>query len=32
MHKQKPVVKIKGTTKSQPKPAETPIFTDYASI
>ncbi len=32
MHKQKPVVKVKGTTKTQTKPDAIPIFTDYASI
>jgi len=32
MRRQKPVIKVKTTTKQQPKPTETPIFTDYASI
>lgn len=30
MHKQKPIVKVKPTTR--PKPEPTVIFTDYASL
>lgn len=30
MYKQKPIVKVKTTTRTKPQP--TPIITDYASI